>query len=299
MTTRRFNRGLSNDFVNALNDEYGKRSWWRNLVDDRETFLAIRDDYVNVYYGGCSLLLLKLNGNRLEGTVDYKYLLRPDLQDVSRSIMVVDGKPDLGQQSRRFFLDDLSNLNDLKRAVEPYVGEEKTGVHDIILGNPNVLDVEIALSDAGTAPRIDLLAIHQVDEGFEIRFYEAKLFSNKRELRATGGGRPTVLRQIERYSRLLRYQHDDILNSYSKVCRNFSDLAGMNRRHPGRHRMLKRIADSPEQLRIDTKPRLLLFGFCKDQRDGPMWRRHRDKLHTELGKRLKMTGNARKLQLTN
>ena len=39
MTTTKFNRGISDDFVSALNGEYRKGAWWRNLVDDQETFL--------------------------------------------------------------------------------------------------------------------------------------------------------------------------------------------------------------------------------------------------------------------
>ena len=42
MATPEFNRGISGDFVQALNAEYEKGGWWRNLVDDAETFVAIR-----------------------------------------------------------------------------------------------------------------------------------------------------------------------------------------------------------------------------------------------------------------
>lgn len=297
VTTQRFNRGLSNDFVEAVNEEYGKGGWWRNLVDDRKTFLAIRDDYVNVYYRGCSLLLLRLNENRLEGSVAYKYLLRPSAPDgIPEYVMALAGKPDFGQNASRFFLSDLADVNDLRHAVKPYAEMEKIGVHGIILGNPNVLDVEVAISDGGRAPRIDLAAVHNVDGGFEVRFYEAKHFSNN-ELRAKS--RPRVLQQIEGYFRLLRNQHDDILNSYSRVCRNLSELAGMDRRHPERHQMLKELADSPNHLRIDTEPRLLVFGYDEDQKMGLIWKGHRDKLRAELGGRLKMTSDPKKLQLPN
>ena len=96
MTTPRFNRGLSDDFVKALNDEYRKGGWWRNLVDDPKTFLAIRDDYVNIYYRGCALLMLRLNGNRLHGLIHYKYLLRPSAPDgIPEYVTALDGKPDL------------------------------------------------------------------------------------------------------------------------------------------------------------------------------------------------------------
>ena len=296
MTTPRFSRGFSDNFVEVLNDEYRKGGWWRNLLDDTRTFLAIRDGYINIYYRGCSLMMLKLNGIRLEGSIDYKYLLRPDLQGDNRSIKVLDGKPDLGQHSSLFFLDDLANVNDLKRAVEPYAGEEKIGVHDIILGNPNILDVEVAISDVEAAPRIDLAAMHKVDRGVEIRFYEAKRFSNN-ELRASEEGNPKVLGQINTYARLLSEQRTDIETSYRRVCCNLAELAGVAERHPERQQMIKGIAGGTVHLDINTDPYLLVFGFDADQRDGRYWKLHRDRLRKELGNRVKMRGEPKRLEL--
>ena len=55
-----FSRGLRVEFVEALNELYDQPgSWWRRLVDDQGLFLAVRDNYVNVYWLGCSLLRLK------------------------------------------------------------------------------------------------------------------------------------------------------------------------------------------------------------------------------------------------
>ena len=43
--------------MEALNELYDQPDgWWRRLLDDEELFLAVRDDYVNIYYLGCSLL---------------------------------------------------------------------------------------------------------------------------------------------------------------------------------------------------------------------------------------------------
>lgn len=44
-----FSRGLDDDFVEALNHEYERGgSWWKGFVDDKELFLAIRRNCVNV-----------------------------------------------------------------------------------------------------------------------------------------------------------------------------------------------------------------------------------------------------------
>ena len=82
MTQTNFGRGLDQGFVKKLNELYDQSdSWWRALVDDDDLFLAVRDNYINVYYLGCSLLKLtwKPGSGDVVGETHYKYLLRPQL----------------------------------------------------------------------------------------------------------------------------------------------------------------------------------------------------------------------------
>jgi hypothetical protein len=69
-----FKRGISQPFVDRLNDEYDAEGWWKAIADDRELFIAIRDGYINVYWKGNSLLKLWQAGNDLVGEIHYKYL---------------------------------------------------------------------------------------------------------------------------------------------------------------------------------------------------------------------------------
>ena len=158
-----------------------------------------------------------------------------------------------------------------------------------------MLDVEIAISDGGTALCIDLAALHKVDQGAEIRFYEAKTFSDKR-LRAKEG-MPKVIDQINTYAGLLSGQRTDIEESYLQVCRNLSALDGVAERYPERHELIKEIAGESVQLHTDTEPFLLVFGFDADQSDGQHWKKHRDKLCKELGGRVKIVGTPENLKL--
>ena len=53
MSQTKFNRGLDSEFVNHLNGLYDEPDgWWRGFVDDEELFLAIRENYVDIYYRG-------------------------------------------------------------------------------------------------------------------------------------------------------------------------------------------------------------------------------------------------------
>ena len=169
-----FNRGLDDAFVDALNQEYEKDGWWCQFVDDRDIFLAIRENHVNAYYRGCSLLRLDWKANAIVGKTHYKYLLNPALD--RPYVEIVDGRANLRDDTRSLFLSGLNNIGALKKAAEPYAGPEKSGVHDILASNPNILDVEIAFGTGGTdesdpsAPRVDFAAIQDTGEDAKIVF---------------------------------------------------------------------------------------------------------------------------------
>ena len=205
-----FSRGLEEGFVEALNREYEKDgSWWKGFVDDEELFLAIRDNCVNVYYRGCSLLKLEWKNGVIIGRIHYKYLLRPRLTIGHEYIDVRDGRVDFPVKVKNFFTEDLTDIDSLKRAAKPYAELEKIGVHNIVLRNWNILDVEIAFGERKgeganpSAPRADFSVLRETEKGVNIVFFEAKHFDSK-ELRAKEDAKlPKVIRQIERYTDLL------------------------------------------------------------------------------------------------
>ena len=102
-----FQRGVSAKFVARLNVEYGKGGWWKTIADDRDLFIAIRKDYINVYLNGSSLLKLWLEGDELVGETHYKYLLIPE---TSRPYVKVVGGRALIESHADLFQPDLSNL---------------------------------------------------------------------------------------------------------------------------------------------------------------------------------------------
>ncbi len=298
MTQTNFIRGLDQEFVEKLNELYDQPdSWWRALVDDDKLFLAVRDNYVNIYYLGCSLLKLTWNPKTGDGDVvgetHYKYLLKPSLTG-SNYIKIVDGQPE-SQQLEDMFTKNLADTDDLKKAAKRYAGSEKTGVHNIVLANPNIVDLEIAFaaSSSDSASLIDFAALKKTDRGFEIVFFEAKDFSNG-DLRASGGADPKVIGQIDKYSGLLRNNCDKVTNSYRQVCRNLFDLRGLAKRHHKRHEILKGIADGSTPLTVNDAPRLVVFGFNEAQRVGNDWKRHLNKLKDKLGEdRVLLRGNSK------
>ena len=55
-----FKRGIKNPkFIDALNVLYAdKTSFWYKMVNNPQLYIAIRDNYINVYYKGQSLCKL-------------------------------------------------------------------------------------------------------------------------------------------------------------------------------------------------------------------------------------------------
>lgn len=286
-----FNRGINRDFVSRLNAEYERGGWWRAIVSDPNLFIAIRDGYLNVYWNGNSLLKLTLDGDRLAGEAHYKYLLRPDLP---KPYVPIDGGVAVLPDASALFQNDLSDVAALKRAAAPYAGDEKAGVHRIIMSNPNILDVEVAFGVVGNgAPstrRIDFAALHAAPTGAEIVFFEAKQFANK-EVRALGETAPPVVGQIEGYRKLIAEHAGALERSYRAVCGNLVDLYGVRDRYAASVDLMRRLASGDATLHINESVWLVLFGFDSDQRDGQVWAGHRRKLEAALGKRLLLKGD--------
>ena len=283
MADWKFNRGLDDEFVDHLNALYDNgESWWKDLMDDGSVFLAIRDNYLNYYYRGCSLLELKWQRRTgtVTGRIHYKYLLRPSMK--SPYISVINGKPRFRNGTDEMFLDCI-RIEDLKKSVRRYAGAEKSGVHDIIESaeNYNVLDVEISISDGSQAKRIDIATLQQTEDGPVLKFFEAKHFKNG-ELRAQNEALPSVVNQLEGYESMLETQESDLINSYKQVCRNLANLRGFKKRNKDFHSQLESLEKNSKQLSVDTKPKLVVYGFDKDQRDGG-WNAHGCKLIKKLG----------------
>ena len=282
MKNRTFNRGLRQQFVDSLNALYAQPgSWWKPLVDDKETFIGIRENSVNVYFRGASLLRLRPSGDRgVAAEVHYKYLVKPRLENVRDEYVSVGhgGRIDAAQLTG--MISDRVEVGALKAAAKNYADDEKTGVHVVATEPQNaVVDLEVAISDGSVARRIDMAALVDLGDSIALRFFEAKAFTNQ-ELRASESKIPRVIGQIEAYAGLLKEHRDEVEGSYRRVCENLRALDGVDL-SGRRGALINEVADN-RSLEVDTTPGLVVFGFDRDQRDGKVWCRHRKRLEAIL-----------------
>lgn len=277
-----FRRGLSPTLVARLNEEYDCDGWWKAMATDPQLFVGIRDNYLNVYWKGNSLLKLSLQEGRLHGQVHYKYMLIPEARD--HYINFEDGKMS-PVDLKSLFMPDLCDVAGLKRSASVFASEEKAGIHKILISNPNIIDVEVAFGSeseeagAKVAQRIDFAALQMGSYGPELVFFEAKAFGNP-ELRSGGDEPPPVVRQLKSYREFLSNSQSqkDVIQSYQRVCSNLLSLKGIKKRYESIQSHLREVSEGRRELVINNDVRLVVFGYDRDQDTGTIWQRHCQKL---------------------
>jgi len=287
-----FNRGISEDFVQAL------KKWrhWEEILNDNDLFMAIRDRYVNIYYQGCSIFKISHKNGQLTPETHYKYLVSPNVRN---PYVLWKGEHPAVEERVNEILIQVLDLDLLKRSSRWYAEAEKVGLHQILKSNKNVVDVEIALSPESedeadgkdraiegkrAADRIDFAAIQEKDGKPCIVFFEAKRFDNS-ELRSQTHT-PAAIEQTERYKRFIEKHLLEFRESYGKVCKNLVDL-GLKRIDP----LVKDVAGNPGQLEVDSGVRLVVYGFDEDQKHGKVWNEHKTVLHDHFRDRLLLKGS--------
>jgi hypothetical protein len=287
-----FRRHLPEGFVPALKHAYAQAGWWRSVADDHDIFVAIRGGYLDAYFKGNSLARVDFRGGKVVGAVHYRYLLNANLKP--EYVTVVDGKPVFDRALADFFVADLTDVAPLKKAVEPYAGIEKTGVHAILRCNPNIIDVEIAFGGAAAdnglgAPRMDFAALQEDIDAIRLVFFQAKDFTS-RELR-TPGEKAAVVEQIGNYRDLLEDNEEAVEAAYRRICSLLLAMDGAGIRNRVRDDLMYKVAGGKKPFVVDTRPRLVIFGFDDAQSRATAWTQQFNKLRRHLPGPILMKGD--------
>ncbi|MEJ7694031.1 hypothetical protein [Daejeonella sp.] len=230
-----FKRGIENQkFIEELNSNTD----FQRMIADKDLFIAIRDEYLNVYYYGQSISKISFAGNKIKWRTHKKYL----------------GINESGYADTSSHLDDLENIKAI--IAREYAGREKKQVNAQILKNEKlcILDVEVTFGREENSGKlsIDYLAVEKNEnDKITLVFYEAKHFDNS-EIRARD--EPKVFNQIKKYGMALNTHKIEIINSYKTICKNVFELNLNNR-----DKLHKLIGADIGQIEIDVEPRLIIF----------------------------------------
>lgn len=312
---------LKPEFLSGLEElarDVSQPNWWRDVLSHKDLILAVRRNYINVYYRGASLFKIELKGNQVVPVTHVKYLVRPDQVYVALN----DGQFQLPPSPLWERYEGKQTLEGIIRAASGYAGAEKTALHRPLIGAAHLIDVEIALPRAaqeraeendleGSAEvgaetddqgrcgrrldRLDAAAVHNRDGQPTVMFYEAKHFSNA-ALRSSNGSAP-VVQQIRDYEQALKTNSELLAKRYLETANalvRFNALRKSVRGNDVREldTALERIAKEGILPAIDPEPRLVIFGFDEAQRDAS----NREggyfhKLYAELPGRVIAIGN--------
>ncbi|WP_167544818.1 hypothetical protein [Brevundimonas vesicularis] len=249
-TDKLFCRGLTSKQMNALAvAAVVSDHWWRDLLSlwkpsgvssgEYGLRLAVRHGYLNFYRHGQSVAKVSFDGShRPTLSVHAKYICNDDERGVVGQVYArLDdrGISCKGLTSRAY--EGLATVKawiDVVNRHYAKVGGEKPLI-DQLLDNPandGVIDLEMGLPAWGsrrTAPRMDVVAVEEVEGTLTVIFGEVKRIDDGRV--RSSKAEPEVVNQLKKYENYLTdpTNRDAIANAYSQTAISLLELAGMAR----------------------------------------------------------------------
>ncbi|MFW7354580.1 MAG: hypothetical protein ACODTL_00870 [Brucella sp.] len=279
----------------AANDE----NWFKDALQDRDVFFALRDNRVDAYAKGALVHRIDFKNGKAIPHTHVKYLIKEP--EKSRSYISLENEefrytPAESMQTKYVPGETLKSIKAAALYYSP-PSSESYGVSSILAKNPNVIDIEFSLkqsSDESAEPpvlseasqsetgqqskhdRIDIVQLEKSKDFYQLVFWEAKLYANS-DLFSN-----KIIDQLDRYSQQIKRNEQAIIAAYRNVCQFQFDINSL-RHHHFHNEYLKNIAERSVELKVDDKPRLAIFTY-----DGPQKTRLKERLETlsnELGKR--------------
>lgn len=186
---------------------------WKNILEDKALYVEIRkDNYVNVYYYGGNVALLRWTGGKITAETHRKYLGKPDetdlYQDCTEILHSKEGL-DLIKENIREEYHKLSKREKTDEQNRVYTSNEKWVQGELKLRFPKrYIDSEFAYRiGKNNLIRFDMVEL----KGNELRFIEIKLITDSR-LRSNDK-KPEIINQMTKYSHFIR-EHTEVLKDY-------------------------------------------------------------------------------------
>lgn len=212
-----FDRRISKDGLVALLGctDPGGAAWFADLLSlwrpagqpsgSHGLRLAIRNGYLNFYRCGQSVARVSIRQGILQAEVHIKYV-RPDASAQTYAVLKSTGLSCKGYNT----LDGYKGIHTLKKWIEyaeshKSMSREKRFVDEVLEHNPGVIDLEMGLpafaprGQKRTAPRMDIVALEEIDDGHQVVFWEAKLMGDGRLRKRDPNVPPEVLKQLDDY----------------------------------------------------------------------------------------------------
>lgn len=185
-------------------------AWWKNILQDEDLYVEVRkDNYVNVYYEGGNVALIKYGENDVEALTHHKYLGEKKKDKLYlNSIELIKTK------------EGIEAIKNKIKQEYASASKEKEVQAKLKLSNKDLyIDSEFAykVADRKTM-RIDLIALREKT----LHFVELKLITDAR-LRVKEGP-PEINEQMGKYRKFITEHAEDFKNYYSKLLKIKKDI---------------------------------------------------------------------------
>lgn len=141
-------RKLDAAFLDALEElaaSSKSANWWRDVLASDDLFIAVRRNSLNVYYRGASIFRIVWQAGQVVPYTHAKYLVR----QAKTYVPMQDGKFRYPSASLLWeHYEGPETLREMMRAATAFAGAEKSGLHPLLVGDPSVIDAEVALTRA-------------------------------------------------------------------------------------------------------------------------------------------------------
>ena len=234
------------------------------ICDNASIQLCIRENYINVYYKGCSVLKY----SPLETT--NRYLIHDKYLDGGDRDTYVSLDLAGNNDSKKMLL----LLSSLDKSLNKYIVGEKKHLASYISSagqKPFLLDLEVAFirkrdqeekaKSAGNrdyiADRIDMACIARIDNKATLQLVEVKIDTDSR-LRSSIQGGQEVLIQMKHYRSFIKDQEQNIQESYRMIADNYLKLNLLSK-FPNASEALDMLQEFRVSGRVDLEPYLLII----------------------------------------
>jgi len=284
--------------LNNLNN-FTESCWWKTIVNDDDLHIGIRENYLNVYFHGCSIAKLTPTKNGISGTTSNAFLDKNSQEANSGySPYTTKSKNESDPVTCNGFA-PLNDIDAIKRNIEKYheiekngATREKTAIQQYLVQKSykgDILDLECTVSaysrdgvwaamvnDAEDKlnrkiPRIDLVELVEEEDAFKLNFIEVKHIRNP-EL--VSHSTPKVVQQMSDYKKLLELYREEFISAYQDVCEIQKKLA-LSNKNPTVTKVVSGLSE--KKLTVNLKPILLILKD-KNENEPSNWEVHKKKL---------------------
>ena len=139
-----FKRTVNQNLLDYLNDLYeNDNSWWRQIVDDDDVFILIRNNRLHVLVNGGLLLEITMDSSgKLTCRTHEEFL---SLRSGGNPYTVLTDDETTTPKKVEGLKGLAKHYELVKRRIKLFTGKEKQAVQDVVLKHKQFIDVEIGL----------------------------------------------------------------------------------------------------------------------------------------------------------